>query len=387
MGKNPLSTEEKIDLVNWYLEIENDKKVFKKYEFIKNKFSEKYPQNIMPAKKTILYQVKNFKNFGTVLNRQKNTPHKKSVIIPDNIEKVQNCLQSGTAKSIIKIGAKTQIKRESVRKILNEQLKLYPYKIQIVQKIPENAISKRMEFCLKLSKELETNPEFLQNIWFSDESHFYLDGHCNKQNMRFWGSEKPEFFIEKSAHPLYVTVWCAMSSKGIIGPYFFENSNQEKTIVNQINYQNMIENYFVPKLKDLVGENFNNQIFQQDGASSHTAKKTLDLLKKYFDERIISNKLENFWPPYSPELNICDFYLWGYLKDSVFSNKIDNCCELKEKIKLEINKISLETCKKAINNLEFRLQYCIAKNGKHFSHIIKENQIPFTISNTNVSQQ
>lgn len=152
------------------------------------------------------------------------------MIIPENIEKVENCLQSGAAKSVIKIGVKTHIARESVRKIFNEKLKLYPYKIQIVQKIPENAISKRMEFCLKLSKELETNPDFLKNIWFSDESHFYLDGHCNKQNMRFWGSEKPEFFIEKSAHPLYVTVWCAISSQGIIGPYFLKIQMSRKLL-------------------------------------------------------------------------------------------------------------------------------------------------------------
>ena len=76
----------------------------------------------------------------------------------------------------------------------------------------------------------------------------------------------------------------------------------------------MIENYFVPELKELVGENFKNQIFMQDGASSHTAKKTLELLKKYFDQRIISNKLVHFWPPYSPDLNCLDFFLWGIFK-------------------------------------------------------------------------
>ena len=74
-------------------------------------------------------------------------------------------------------------------------------------------------------KRLKIEPEILQNIWFSDESHFYLDGYCNKQNMRFWGNKKTEIYCEKSAHPIYVTVWCALSSQGIIGPYFFENSN------------------------------------------------------------------------------------------------------------------------------------------------------------------
>jgi hypothetical protein len=47
----------------------------------------------------------------------------------------------------------------------------------------------------------------------------------------------------------------------------------------------MIENYFVPKLRDLVGDKFGDQIFMQDGASPHTAKQTMELLKKYFGEK------------------------------------------------------------------------------------------------------
>ena len=75
-----------------------------------------------------------------VINRQRNTAHKKTVINSENIKKVEEDLQSGIAKSVMKIGVKTKIGRESVRNILNEKLKLFPYKIQIVQKIPENSI-------------------------------------------------------------------------------------------------------------------------------------------------------------------------------------------------------------------------------------------------------
>jgi hypothetical protein len=252
MGKNLLSIEEKTDIVEWYFEVKNDKKVKNKYQFVKNKFSSKYPRKVKPTKRTVLNNVNNFIKYGSVKNRQKNTPHKKTVITPENIQKVENCLKSGEAKSVIKIGLKTDIGRESVRNILNKELNLFPYKVQIAQKIPENSIQKRLEFCNKMLGKYEINSDLLNNIWFTDESHFYLDGHCNKQNMRIWGTEKPENIIEKSAHPQYVTVWCAISAHGLIGPYFFENSNEERITVNQLNYQNMVENYFVPKLRDLV---------------------------------------------------------------------------------------------------------------------------------------
>ncbi len=74
----------------------------------------------------------------------------------------------------------------------------------------------------------------------------------------------------KKAHSLYLTVRCAISARGIIGPYFFENSEGIRETERQTNYQHMIENYFVPKLKELVGSDFESQIFMQDGASPHS---------------------------------------------------------------------------------------------------------------------
>jgi hypothetical protein len=35
------------------------------------------------------------------------------------------------------------------------------------------------------------------------------------------------------------------------------------------------------------------------------------------DDRII---IKGFWPPRSPDLNPCDFYLWGKLRNIVYAN-------------------------------------------------------------------
>jgi hypothetical protein len=123
-----------------------------------------------------------------------------------------------------------------------------------------------------MQQKIQSDSDILNKIWFSD-GHFYLDGHCNKQNMRIWRSEKPEIFIEKSSHPQYVTVWCAISAQVLIGFYFLKNSNEEKIVVNQLNYQNMIENYFVSELCNKFGNNFDEQIFMRDYSSPHTTKK------------------------------------------------------------------------------------------------------------------
>ena len=46
-----------------------------------------------------------------------------------------------------------------------------------------------------------------QEIIFSDEAHFWLNGFVNKQNMRYWSATNPN----ANATPLHaqkVTVWC-----------------------------------------------------------------------------------------------------------------------------------------------------------------------------------
>ena len=45
---------------------------------------------------------------------------------------------------------------------------------------------------------------------FSDEVHFHIGGHINKQNFRFWGSENFYVILQKPMHALRVTAWfCA----------------------------------------------------------------------------------------------------------------------------------------------------------------------------------
>jgi hypothetical protein len=40
-------------------------------------------------------------------------------------------------------------------------------------------------------------------------------------------------------------------------------------------------------------------------------------INQVFGDRVVSRGL---WPPQSPDLNPCDFYLWGKLKDKVYVN-------------------------------------------------------------------
>ena len=68
-----------------------------------------------------------------------------------------------------------------------KDLKLYPYKVQITQKIKDNDPPKRLEFAKWCVDKLH-DEEFASSLLMSDEAHFTLDGQVNKQNCRFWAS-------------------------------------------------------------------------------------------------------------------------------------------------------------------------------------------------------
>ena len=59
-----------------------------------------------------------------------------------------------------------------------------------------------------------------------------------------WGEENPRIIHEKPMHPKRVTVWCALWSGGVIGPYFFENAAGEAVTVNGVRYREMLSEFF-----------------------------------------------------------------------------------------------------------------------------------------------
>ena len=52
--------------------------------------------------------------------------------------------------------------------------------------------------------------------------------------------------------------------------------------------------------------------------SPHFSNRTLEYLRHNFPwDRLISRQTANPWPSYSQDLNSPDYFLWGYLKDSL----------------------------------------------------------------------
>ncbi|GFS71700.1 integrase catalytic domain-containing protein [Trichonephila clavipes] len=206
----------------------------------------------------------------------------------------------------------------------------------------------RRRFVEWAQNEIAVVPDFHKRILFSDEAHFWLNGYVNKQNCRIWSEANPQVYVETPLHPEKLTVWCALWAGGIIGPYFFKND-----------------------------EGHNELWFQQDGATCHTARATIDLLKDTFGDRLISRFGPVNWPPRSCDLTPLDYFLWGYVKSLVYADKPQTLDHLEDNIRRVIADIRPQMLEKVIENSTSRLDYFRASRGSHMPEIIfKMDKIP-----------
>lgn len=267
--------------------------------------------------------------------------------------------------STTQISRQLNIPQSTIYKIVTQHLQMYPYKFHMVHQLSEEDKVKRMEFCQNFLKQCDADKNWISKILFTDEAHFHLNGAVNTHNMRIWSTANPNEVIEQPLHSPKVTVFCGFCSKFITPPYFFEDDDEQTVTVTGDRYRRMLQTFLFPYLRSK--RKMSSIIFQQDGATSHTANDTKQILSKNFGERVISKGFTFEWPPRSPDLNGCDYWLWGYLKANAYSPPPANLSQLKEKILLLISKIPQDMLKAVTDSLVPRAQLCFENNGGHIN--------------------
>lgn len=356
-----LSQRERIFTVKAFLETKSP-------VLVQRNFRKEFYPTPAPSKKHIYNLVGKFETCGSLFDNER-AGRPKSSRSDENVTLVNSTFSESPQTSIRRAAAELDISKSSIQRMLTGDLELFPYKIQIMQALTITDQVGRLDFCNWATNELEKNENAFMNVWFSDECHFLLSGHVNKQNMRYWSTNQPHEFAELPLHSEKVTVWCAISGHGIIGPFFFSDT------VNGERYLTLLRRKFVPALRR--NNSIEDQYFMQDGAPPHTANDVLDYLEDVFGERVISRRYPDYkkvgrnWPAHSPDLNPCDYFLWGYLKSKVYQPKPLDVDMLKLNIRREIRKIDKSTCVKVINNFTVRVNEGKRSNGRHLENVIK----------------
>ncbi|GFU97705.1 putative DD41D transposase [Trichonephila clavipes] len=220
------------------------------------------------------------------------------------------------------------------------------------------------DLTIEFNWRLRNNPA---KNYVSISSYKTLNGYNNKQNCRIWSEANPQVYVETPLHPEKLTVWCTLWSGGIIGPYFFKTDEDHNVTVNGDRYRAMITNFFIPELNN---HDVQELWFQQDGATCHTARATIDLLKDTFGDRLISCFGPVNWPPRSCDLTPLDYFLSGYVKSLVYADKPQTLDHLEDNIRRVIADIRPQMLEKVIENWTSRLNYIRGSRGSHMPEII-----------------
>lgn len=117
------------------------------------------------------------------------------------------------------------ISRKLVRKVLKQSC-FKAYCVTLLQELSKDDFDRHVEFCNIIMNRIDQSHILLDNIVFSDESIFMLNGHVNRRNSRYWNDVNPHCMLEcYTQYPQKVNVWTGSTySNSIIGPFFTDGN-------------------------------------------------------------------------------------------------------------------------------------------------------------------
>ena len=88
--------------------------------------------------------------------------------------------------------------------------------------------------------------------------------------------------------------------------------------------------------------------------------------------RVTRNDCRGFnnLPPRSPDATLCDFFLWGNVKDQVYVPPLPaSIPELKVRIRTAIETITTDMLQTVWNELDYHVDVCRITKGAHIEHL------------------
>ena len=132
--------------------------------------------------------------------------------------------------------------------------------------------------------------------------------------------------------------------------------------MNSERYLNALEDTLVTRLN--VIDRDQDMIFMQDGAPPHYATAVRHFLNDALPGQWLGRRGPLEWPARSCDITPCDFFLWGWAKEQVYSRSPSTLEELEHAIRDVLTNIPAEFLKKSVmNEIPNRLRKLTDRNG------------------------
>ena len=174
--------------------------------------------------------------------------------------------------------------------------------------------------------------------------------------------------MESDPHAPHITVWCGLTTRGILGPYLFQARDRAVTVTGA-RYQAMLGNKLFPELaRQRIPRS--RLWFHQDGAAPHTTRGVLAYLGEMFPGKVVSKGGDVLWPPRSPDLSPLDFFLWGHLKAQVYATPLTSLRQLQRRLQAAIRSTPLSAVRAALAQVPLRARLCLRRRGADLEGVL-----------------
>ena len=275
------------------------------------------------------------------------------------INAVKARIRRNPKRSMRAMARDMNVSEKTIRNIVKIDLKMSSFKMQTRQYLTDLQKEKRLARAKILLNKLKAGTD-TDEIIFSDEKLFTVESIFNRQNDRVLAKSSADIpdstrSVFRRQKPSSVMVWAAIS-KTWKSPIIFVPQGVK------VNTNVYIDTILTPALQ-AAKKHFKDKpfIFQQDGAPSHTSKKT----QKWCQDHFPGFWSKEVWPPSSPDLNPMDFCVWSVLEADACASSHVSVEALKSSLEKAWAKMSQETLRKAAEGFRGRLERVIQARGGH----------------------
>ena len=275
------------------------------------------------------------------------------------INAVKARIRRNPKRSMRAMARDMNVSEKTIRNIVKIDLKMSSFKMQTRQYLTDLQKEKRLARAKILLNKLKAGTD-TDEIIFSDEKLFTVESSFNRQNDRVLAKSSADIpdltrSVFRRQKPSSVMVW-AVISKTWKSPIIFVPQGVK------VNTNVYIDTILTPALQ-AAKKHFKDKpfIFQQDGAPSHTSKKT----QKWCQDHFPGFWSKEVWPPSSPDLNPMDFCVWSVLEADACASSHVSVEALKSSLEKAWAKMSKEILRKAAEGFRGRIERVIQARGGH----------------------
>ncbi len=288
--------------------------------------------------------------------RQFNRPKR----TPDLVRRVRQSIEKQPRQSLNKLAQKNSVSDRTVRRVVKD-LGYRSYARTPAHKITPAGKAQRLKKAQNLLNKIK-HEDAGKAILFSDEKYFTLAQYSNQRNdqivVRQGEIDNIRDDLRHVQHQQRATgimFLGVISSDGKIAPPIFVPSGVK---INADEYVGILRRH----LKPWIDANYPNPasyVFQQDGASAHTAKKT----QEYLHQEGWSFWDKSVWPASSPDLAPLDYSIWDKVAGVACREEAPNLQTLRRRVARAWRQLEPDYIRSTCRAFQTRLEAVISGGG------------------------